>query len=177
MAGFKAPSVKLQKRNLTRHPSRGGAATKDRNVLRTKRQLIRLFILLLFSSFAATSFAGENVNLVVNRQSAQIELDLGLARLMFTMRTRVWPDGMRVRVFVLPDRHPLHRVFAKKTLALYPRQLRRVWDRNLFSGTGAVPFEVSSVEEMAEKVAATPGAIGYLPSDMVTADVRIIHVK
>ena len=41
-------------------------------------------------------------------------------------------------VFVLPDADPLHQEFAKRSLDLYPRQLRRVWDRHLFSG--AAPF-------------------------------------
>ena len=116
-------------------------------------------------------------DIVVHRALSQRELTLNVARLLFTMRLLRWPDGTRVRVFVMPDSDPLHRIFAKQTLDLYPRQLRRVWDRHLFSGSGAVPVTVDSVDEMLRRVAETPGAIGYLPDGHATDAVRVIHVK
>jgi len=113
----------------------------------------------------------------VNHSVPQQELTLSVARLLFTMRLLRWPDGARVRVYVLPDSSPVHREFAKQSLDLYPRQLRRVWDRHLFSGAGAVPFELESVEQMLKLVAETPGAIGYLPDGLAGETVRVIHVK
>jgi ABC-type phosphate transport system substrate-binding protein len=82
-----------------------------------------------------------------------------------------------VRVFVLPDADTLHRTFVKQTLELYPRQLRRVWDRHLFSGAGAVPVTVSSAEEMLQRVSETPGAVGYLPDGYAGGTLRVIHVQ
>lgn len=114
--------------------------------------------------------------IVVHPGVAQNAISLHTARLLFTMRLLRWPDGAKVRVFVLPDEHPLHRDFSKRSLDLYPRQLRRVWDRHLFSGSGAVPLEVDTVEEMLGRVARTPGAIGYVPDGFATKAVRVLHV-
>ena len=114
---------------------------------------------------------------IVFRGVAQRELSVNSLRLVYTMRMLHWPDGTRIRVFVLPDDHPVHRKFAKRSLALYPHQLRRVWDRHRYSGSGPVPVEVASVKEMMERVAATPGGIGYVPDGAAKDGVEVVHVK
>jgi hypothetical protein len=99
------------------------------------------------------------------------------ARLYMTMRLNEWPNGRHAQVFVLPDNHPLHEAVAKSVLGLYPYQLRRAWDRQLFSGTGPAPITVTTESEMIERVARTPGAIGYAYSDAVDESVRRLEVR
>lgn len=99
------------------------------------------------------------------------------ARLFFTMRLKRWPNGALVKVFVLPDNHPLHQRFANEILGLYPYQLRRVWDRQLFSGTGQAPITVADDREMLERVATTPGAIGYAAEPAEGQDLRVLEVR
>jgi hypothetical protein len=83
-------------------------------------------------------------------------------REIFFMRLTIWPDGTPIRVFVLPDKHPLHIRFSKEILGVYPFQLRAAWDRLVFSGTGLTPHVVETVQEMQEQIGATPGGIGYV---------------
>lgn len=136
--------------------------------------LTRIAAAVLLVMISSTSKAADVIaNLAVDERN----LSVAVIRLVFTMRMLRWPDGTRIRVFVLPDAHSVHREFAKKSLELYPRQLRRVWDRYRFSGSGPVPVEVASEAEMAERVATTPGAIGYLPDGAATDEVRVIHVR
>ncbi|MBN2701154.1 MAG: hypothetical protein JXR29_06865 [Methylothermaceae bacterium] len=92
------------------------------------------------------------------------------------MRRRTWPDDTPIKVFVLPDNHPLHRAFCKKVLRIYPHQLRRIWDRNVFSGTGQAPIEVDSVEEMRKQIASMDGAIGYLGGEGLDTSVKAVTV-
>ncbi|KXX64788.1 hypothetical protein AY586_01515 [Marichromatium gracile] len=99
------------------------------------------------------------------------------ARRYLMMRVPRWPDGHAVRVFVLPDEHVLHRRFVTEVLGLYPYQLRRVWDRLLFSGTGQVPVTVATPHELLRSVASTPGALGYADAPPVGLEVRIIEVR
>ena len=108
---------------------------------------------------------------VVSNQITNIELQA-----IFTMRIRNWPDGLPIRVFVLGDTAPEQVEFAKKILDTFPYQLRRYWDRLVFSGTGQAPIELNSSLEMYNRVAATPGAIGYLPTEYIGKQVRIIKV-
>lgn len=82
-------------------------------------------------------------------------------REIFFVRITSWPNGLPIRVFVLPDQNSLHIRFAKEILGVYPYQLRSAWDRMVFSGTGVPPTVVDTEEEMRARLKATPGAIGY----------------
>ena len=98
-------------------------------------------------------------------------------RAIFGMRLRTWPDNSPIRVFVLKDDDPTHISFAKKQLSIFPQQLRRAWDRLIYSGTGQAPREVASEEEMRDLVASTTGAIGYIDKDKVSDEVRVVEVE
>ena len=80
---------------------------------------------------------------------------------IFFARLTKWPNGDPIRVFVLPDRHPLHIRFSKEVLGVYPYQLRSTWDRILYSGTGVPPTVVNTPQEVRERADETPGGIGY----------------
>lgn len=102
------------------------------------------------------------VDVVVHPTQPDSAVSRSLARGVFGMRVRAWPDGVPVRVFVLDDAQPLHEEFCKSVLQMYPYQLRQNWDRLLYSGTGQPPVVVASEEEMLTRVAETPGSIGYV---------------
>lgn len=98
------------------------------------------------------------------------------ARLFFSMKLGIWPNGAPVQVYVLPDDHPLHREFCTQVLGLYPYQLRRVWDRQVFSGTGQSPVTVSNEAELIERTAASPGAVSYAATPPDNSRVRVLSV-
>ncbi|MGH8614955.1 MAG: hypothetical protein ACREYF_23775 [Gammaproteobacteria bacterium] len=98
----------------------------------------------------------------VGRELSNNPLSHEQLREIFFVRQSKWRDGTPIRVFVLRDDHPLHIRFAKEILGVYPYQLRSVWDRMLFAGTGVPPTVVDSTEEMRRRVEETRGSIGYL---------------
>jgi len=81
---------------------------------------------------------------------------------VFATQNRVWSNGLPIKVFVLPDEHPLHVEFTKGTLGVFPYQLRNIWDRVIDAGAGVTPEQVVSPAEMMRRVQSTPGAVGYL---------------
>lgn len=115
--------------------------------------------------------------LIVNPTVALPAISRNDARLYMTMRLKEWPDGTPVRVFALPDDHALHQAFSKVVLGLFPYQLRRAWDRQTYSGTGQPPVTVPSEQAMLDRVASTPGAIGYANEGAVHPGVRVIEVR
>ena len=54
--------------------------------------------------------------------------------------------------------------------------MQRIWLRKQFSGRALPPQTVYSEEEILERVASVPGAIGYLAADKVTDRVRVLLV-
>lgn len=113
---------------------------------------------------------------IVHPSQVQSGLSLNALRAMFGMRLRTWPDGTPVTVYVLRDDSDTHRAFAKRILQIFPQQLNRAWDRLVFSGTGQAPEVVQSPQEMLLRVAATPGAIGYLPGELVDDRVQRMEI-
>ncbi|WP_434986365.1 hypothetical protein [Vreelandella zhaodongensis] len=117
------------------------------------------------------------IRLVAHPTVATSWLNRDTTRAIFAMRQRTWPDGEAVQVFVLPNRDPVHARFAKERLAVYPHQLQLAWDRMVFSGMGQAPNRVSNQLEMREKVANTPGALGYLEREYLDESVHVISME
>lgn len=137
--------------------------------------LVSLAMLLLLSGQAA--YAQESVVLIANPSTPPGSMTRETVRAIFAMRQRTLPSGEAAHVFVLPDKHPLHERFTKEVLGVYPHQLRLSWDRMVFSGTGQAPNEVGSVEEMRQRVASTPGGLGYLDKGAVDDSVSVLSVE
>ncbi len=118
-----------------------------------------------------------SILLVAHPTVATQWLNRDTTRAMFAMRQRTWPDGDAVQVFVLPNRDPVHARFTKEQLAVYPHQLQLAWDRMVFSGMGQAPNRVADQLEMREKVANTPGALGYLEREYLDENVQVISME
>jgi len=114
---------------------------------------------------------------VVNSALTQNSVSRNGLSAIFRMRLRQWQDGSPITVFVLRDNNPLHQQFCKQVLNVFPHQMRRSWNKLVFSGTGQAPVTVASKEEMVDKIASTPGAIGYLSDEDITEDIKILIIK
>lgn len=121
--------------------------------------------------------ADEGVTVVANQSVVQESIDRSTLRAIFGMRLRKWPSGGPTTVFVLPDQHPVHARFAKQVLNVYPHQLRRWWDRLVYSGTGQAPIEVEDQAEMLERVAQTPGGVGYTTRRLTDVRLHALEVR
>ncbi len=140
--------------------------------------MLRRFSLLLtvwLCTLGGNTLAGE-VMLIVNAVNPLGCLSQLQVRTIFTMRTHVWPNNQKLRVFVLRDNHPVHRDFTLEIMGLYPYQMRQYWDREVFSGKGQAPTEVETEEDMVKAVASDPGAIGYIgDKTLLNAKVRLLR--
>lgn len=139
------------------------------------RQRLASIVITLACLFPVQDVRAQDV--IVNPGVAEGGLSRNAIRAIFGMRLRSWSDGSPIKVFVLTDEAPLHSLFSKKILNIFPHQLRRAWDRLVYSGTGQAPIELDSEQEMRVKVASTPGAIGYLLEDHIDDSVRVVSVE
>ena len=138
------------------------------------RLIIALF--LTITSLSSSYAAGDDIVLVVNPQITEHQISQSTVRTIFGMRLYNWKD-YNIKVFVLPDDDPVHSMFSKQILGMFPHQLRWAWDRQVFSGTGRAPIVVRNEEEMRQSVASTPGAIGYLRRSQVDGTVHVLSLK
>lgn len=146
------------------------------NWLRVKASFCFALTLFLYS-LGIEVRADDHYEIIANPSVNEKTLSVNSLRSIFSMRLRTWPDGTKIRVFVLPDDDQLHQIFSKGKLNVFPYQLRSTWDRLVFSGTGQAPIKVNSSEEMLTKVASTPGAIGYLWRANINENVNVLEIK
>lgn len=122
--------------------------------------------------------SAHTVEVIINSASSE-ELLQGHhdLRSIFSMRTRYWTNGEKIRVFVLPDNNILHKAFVKEKLQMFPHQLRRTWDRMTYTGTGQPPFTVDSVAEMLEKIKSTKYSIGYIDRRVEDEAIHLFNAR
>lgn len=135
--------------------------------------------LILFLIFAVLygSIATAQAQVVIIHNDASIDsMPRDTLRAIFSMRLQSIESREMLTVFVLRSDHPLHDEFSKQVLGVFPYQLKRSWDRVVFSGVGRAPIIVDSEEEMLHRVAQTPGGIGYISSAGDYDGVRIVRL-
>lgn len=146
----------------------------------TRRACRMMATILLMGSYliaAAPAVADESpVVLIAHPGVTTPWLNRDTTRAIFAMRQRTWPDGQAVQVYVLDSSNSVHARFCKERLSVYPHQLQLAWDRMVFSGTGQAPNRVSNQIEMREKIANTPGAIGYIEREYLDDSVQVISM-
>lgn len=123
------------------------------------------------------AWAGEHYQVITHPDVAEKSLSVNALRAIFSMHLKTWPDGRLIKVFVLPDHDPLHQKFSKEQLNVFPYQLRAVWDRLVYSGTGQAPVSLTSNSEMLARVSSTPGSIGYIDTSFINGHVHVLQIK
>lgn len=153
------------------------------SVFKQKRKhffLSILLIILIKQALAAPlsdAIKTHAIYVIVNRETPQQRISKNGLSAIFKMRLRHWRDGSPVTVFVLPDDNPLHKLFCKRILNVFPHQMRRSWNKLVFSGTGQAPLEVANREAMLHQVSTTVGAIGYLSGQDLNDQVKILEIE
>ncbi|MGR9115213.1 MAG: hypothetical protein ACU85E_05560 [Gammaproteobacteria bacterium] len=153
------------------------------SIFKLKKKHINIIILLIIlMEHASAASSSDNsavraVYAVVNQNTTQQVISRNGLSAIFKMRLRHWKDGSPVTVFVLEDENPLHKLFCKQILNVFPHQMRRSWNKLVFSGTGQAPIVVNNKAEMIEKISTTPGAVGYLSGQDLTDNIRILNIE
>lgn len=142
------------------------------------RKLILISFLLPLAIYAEDKpVVAINIVPIVSAQHHQQSITRNGLGAIFKMRLQQWRDGSAIKVFVLGDADPIHNAFCKKILNIFPHQLRRSWNKLVFSGSGQAPTKLKNKEIMLTKIANTPGAIGYISVDELNDQIKALDIK
>ena len=130
-----------------------------------------LFFLLLL--LAGASAARAQVAVVVHKSVPVDAIDARRLLDIYSLEEIKWKDGTRIVLFDLKGKHELKDQFYG-FLGRRPTDMKRVWMRLILSGEGRSPTLLKSAEEVLDRIAETPGAIGYAPLAAVTDAVKVI---
>jgi len=93
----------------------------------------------------------------------------------YTADIKKWINGEKVIVNDLKPKGEVKKIFYK-FLGKTPSRMKSIWLKNMLSGEGDPPEALKSEEEMLQKIAATPGAIGFLSHTKVDNNVKTLIV-
>jgi ABC-type phosphate transport system substrate-binding protein len=135
-------------------------------------------LLLMFSSMLVHADNQSPPPLVVAHSAVVVErLSKSQLRSIYLKRQVIWPNGEKIKVYMLPAKSETHQQFSQGDLQMFPYQLERTWQKLTYSGIGTPPIEVDSAVEMLKIIQTTPGSIGYLPYGNETNDAKVIEIQ
>lgn len=138
------------------------------------RRLVPLLACCLLILLAGPAHAGDGgIAVIVAPDHPLASLDRHGLAAIFKRRQRVTADGRALVPINLPADDPLRIAFSRAVLAQDPGALDGYWNERYFHGISP-PHVVNSIEAMLRFVAATPGAIGYVPACRADARVRVL---
>jgi hypothetical protein len=131
-----------------------------------------LLLALLLLAAAIDGAAGDGALVVVTHPGVAASAAQG-RNLADVFRRKLLVDarGNRLVPVNLPGRDPLRRAFSSAVLGRQPEDMESYWNERYFHGISPPPV-VASVEAVLRFVAATPGAVGYVPACAV--DGRVV---
>ena len=125
-------------------------------------------VLLLF--VATVLPARAQVAVVVNKSVPAAQVDAGDVLDIYALEKAKWGDGTRVVVFTQDAQAD---VFFSQ-LGRSQTDLKKVLLRKKLSGEGQPPEVLKSDEEVLARVAATPGAVGFVSAGKVNGQVKVV---
>ena len=135
----------------------------------------RLYPTLLVLVLASTGHASSEIAVIVHESVPAVEigqpelLDLTVGDKSF------WSDGSPVILFDLQRKDEIRRSYFR-FLGIRSSRVKSIWMKRVLSGDAEPPEALTSQEEMLNRVATTPGAMGFVDLSKVAGDVRVVIV-
>jgi ABC-type phosphate transport system substrate-binding protein len=130
-------------------------------------------IMLLLALTALASAGRSQVVVIANRGVPVSSIDTETLVDIYMLSQTKWENDVPIRVFALKKGSSSMETFYAH-LGLNVLALNKQWMRIQLTGEGRAPLVLGD-DEIVERVASTPGAIGFVDQSRVTADVKVLR--
>jgi len=134
----------------------------------------KLIILTASLTMFINSAAYADLAIIGHPDSDTGTLDIQKVRKLFLGERKAFPSGIHAtpinHVAASPDR----KEFFSLVLSMPESSYKRHWKRKISVGAGHSPNELGSHREVLQKIANTPGSIGYINADKVDDSVKVL---
>lgn len=125
--------------------------------------------ILLVTSFASLA----DISVIVNAANTD-SLDAKTIKRIYLGKIKTFPNGDKVTVLTLNDDAPETEQFRKNALRKSNSQFKSYWSKLAFTGKGTPPTEISNNVEMINAIKSDTSSIGFIDSNSVTGDVKVV---
>ena len=127
-------------------------------------------LILLFVTLSPAFPAQAQVAVVVHPSVAAAELSESDLLDIYSLDKSKWDDGSRIVPLSLDsEADSFYGSIGRSHSAL-----KKVWLRKKLSGTGQPPESLADAAALLQKVAATSGAVGFVPASAVDESVKVV---
>jgi hypothetical protein len=135
-----------------------------------------LLILSLSVSPTTQSDALAPDTLVVNLDSDIRQMSQKQISSILTLKQTHWDNNKRIQIYLYHKDSEAFSLLIVSQLGVFPYQLRRLWQRAGFSGRASPPIIIDDMSELITKLSETPGAVGFIPAHLITAELQRVTV-
>lgn len=136
---------------------------------------LRAIALLAIAWLAATATHDAAAQAVVaGARSPATSLTAEQASQLFLAKSATLPGAGTVALIDLPESAATREAFYLKLTGKTPAQMKALWSRLAFSGSGQPPRTAGSAGELKKLLAADPNAIGYLDKADLDGSVKVL---
>jgi len=118
----------------------------------------------------------EDYVVVANKSVGSNALSKLDAQSIFLGDKTKWEDGKPIDFAVMED-GDAQKAFLQDVVGKTSAQFDNYWKRLVFTGKASAPKTFGDARKLLEFVAATPGAVGYVPAGKADASVKTISIK
>lgn len=131
------------------------------------------WVLLLLACFVGSAIA--DILVIANRSVPAASLSKDDVKRIYLGSMSRWEDGSRVNFVVLKD--DTMDAFLSAYVGTSSSQFAQHWKRQVFTGKGQMPPMYDKSSDVVKFVANTPGAIGFVPEETRTDEVKVLGVN
>ena len=126
-------------------------------------------------TFPGNALAGDLV-LIGNRSVPVSELSGDDVQNIYLGKKKVWDNGMKVMFATLSDGE-VSGQFLKEYVKKNANTFNTYWKKQVFTGGGKPPVSFDKEKDLVDYVSTTKGAVGYVSSQSVSDNVKIILIN
>lgn len=119
---------------------------------------VLILLLLVFSISISIASDVRGISNIDTNVKTLTKLD---AYWIYTLKTRYWTNGDRIKVFMLDLDSPIHKNFVKNTLGMNPTSFKQSVESSINLGRGSYRI-VDNEYEMFKGISIVPGSVGYV---------------
>ena len=132
-----------------------------------------IIILTIIFAFALQAQAQSQIAIIANKSVKEGSVSRSTLVDIYTLNKLFWSNGSKITVVDLRGESSMKERFYD-FLGFNYAQIQKLWLKRQFSGKSMPPVGCKTEKEIVEKVASTPGAIGYVSLKNVTKDVIVL---
>lgn len=126
-----------------------------------RRKNIFLIMFFLYSLFFSEVFAEDKVMIIIASDNVD-RISMETVSNLYSFRQKFISNSQRVKLTYLPLNSKDTVVFTQKVFNYYPYQLKRIWDRLVFSGKASPPKLFEEAQLLLDFIKNNNNVIGYL---------------